>query len=111
MQHLGSRALSGTALAFCLLVNASCSSVFGGLGTPDASPPQVHSPCELPYTDKAGELSAQPDLDAPLPGDGLVGIIKDDAAAYNAIYPRYNANIDWAGAKCEKKQAAPIETK
>lgn len=62
--------------------------------------PQAVKPCELPFQEKATELAAQTDLDKPLPGDDLSRLYGQDAAAYNALFPRFNANLDWAAEHC-----------
>lgn len=70
-----------------------------GLTIPPA-PPQASRPCALPYRDKAQDLPAQTNLDAPLPGDEMSMLWKGDIAAFNDLKPKFNANIDWAGEHC-----------
>lgn len=88
-------------------------SACGVLGVPDVSRPlpRADSPCDLPYRDKAAELAAQPDLTQPLAGDGWAQLQAQDAAAYNALWPKFNANVDWAGEHCVKKPAPEAPAK
>ncbi len=41
----------------------------------------------------------------PLAGDDWIRLQTQDAAAYNQLFPRFNANIDFARDKCIAKPA------
>ena len=96
-------ALCVAALACCSLLSAGCSSV-SGAQTPPAVP-QAIRPCSLPYQEKARALPPQQQLDKPLDGAGWSQLEAQDAGAYNQLWPRFNANIDWAAAECVAKPA------
>lgn len=91
------------ALACCSLLSAGCSSVSGDR-TPPAVP-QALRPCSLPYLEKAAPLKPQQDLDKPLAGDQWATLEAQDAGTYNALWPRFNANIDWAADNCIARPA------
>lgn len=74
-------------------------------------PPQPLRPCDLPYQEKAGSLPAQADLTTDLDGSGWVELEKQDAAAYNGLFPQFNANVDWSAAHCVAKPAPLIPSK
>ncbi len=98
------RPLFGAALASLVLSSAGCSSVSGGPATQDA--PQAIRPCELPYQEKAGALPAQADLTVPLQGADWIQLEKQDAGAYNDLYPKFNANVEFAGSHCVARPAS-----
>lgn len=104
MQHRQNfRRLLKAGLACSALLSAGCSSVFGDR-TPPAVP-QATLPCSLPYQEKARELPPQQDLDKPLPGDRWAELGAADAKAYNLLFPKFNANIDWAGENCVARKS------
>lgn len=105
MLRLGFQPLFVAALVSLALSNAGCSSVFGDRATQDA-PPQPTRPCELPYQEKAGDLPPQGDLSVPLQGPDWIQLERQDAGAYNGLFPKFNANIDFAGSHCIAKPAA-----
>lgn len=39
----------------------------------------------------------------------MVDLWKQDAGAYNALYPQFNANIDYAAGRCVARPAASAE--
>lgn len=97
------------ALVSCSLSSASFLNACGVLAPPDAGqpqPPQAVRPCDLPYREKAGELPAQVDLDKPLDGPGWSALEASDATAYNQLFPKFNANQDWAAEHCIAKPTA-----
>jgi hypothetical protein len=97
------RPLFAAALACSLLPSAGCSNASGDRTPRDAPQPQL--PCSLPYLAKAGPLPAQQDLDKPLAGDRWSELEAQDAAAYNQLFPKFNANIQWAADHCDAKPA------
>lgn len=100
-QRRNFRFLSKAALVCSLLCSAGCSSVFGDR-TPPAVP-QAREPCSLPYAEHARALPPQQNIDKPLPGDGLSDLYSADVGAYNQLYPRFNANIDWVAGHCDRR--------
>ena len=104
--------LSRAALVCSLLSSASFLNACGVLQAPAAPPPPPSPvrPCDLPNQERATELAPQGDLSAPLGGDDWVRLQTQDAAAYNQLYPRYNANLDYSRANCIAKPtaAAPV---
>lgn len=60
-------------------------------------------PCELPVQTRAAELPAQGDLSTPLSAEDWARLETQDAAAYNGLYPAFNANLDWAAQHCVAK--------
>lgn len=55
----------------------------------------------------AEDLAPQADISSPLPGDQMALLWKNDAAQYNQLKPRFNANIAWAPEHCVSKPADP----
>lgn len=104
MRLLSYRTLCGAALACSLLISGGCSNASGGL-TPPPAPPQSPSPCNIPYQEKAGPLAPQANITQALPGPEMIDLWKQDAGAYNALYPQFNANIDYAAEKCVARPA------
>jgi hypothetical protein len=103
LQRLSSLFPFVVVLACLVLLSVGCSNVSGDRTPRDA--PQASRPCDLPYQDKARPLPAQQDLDKPLDGAAWAQLEAQDAGVYNALWPRFNANIDWSAEHCVAKPA------
>ncbi len=107
------RTLSRAGLVFLALSSASGLSACGGLEGLGVmgKPPTADRPCDLPNQEPATELPPQDDMTVPLGGDAWAQLQRDDLAAYNLLFPRYNANIKFARERCvaRKGAAAPVD--
>ncbi len=45
-------------------------------------------------------------MSSPLTGEQWAQLESQDAAAYNQLFPKFNANVAWAGAHCIAKPTA-----